>query len=83
MTGRRQYAPRSAMTVDGLAIFALLRVEIVRVGWSETARRCGIDRTALHRAFRDKPATRSPHFGTIMAVADALGLEFTVRRRAQ
>ena len=63
------------------AVCSLVRREIIRVGWSETARRCGMDRTALHRAF--PPAcNRNPSFVTLTNVAAAVGLEFTVRKAA-
>lgn len=74
-------AGRPALTEDGRAICALVRSEIVRVGWSEIARRSGMDRTALHRAFPPK-GDRNPSFRTMTSVADAVGLEFTVRRKA-
>lgn len=72
------YASRCGMTADAEAVRRVLRAEIVRVGWSETARRCGMDRTALHRVFRINPATRCPNFATIASVAQALNLEITV-----
>jgi DNA-binding phage protein len=70
------------VTAAELAIWQALRDAIVRTGWSETARRVGMDRTALHRAFgATKPSTRSCHFATIMAVADAVGLELRIAPR--
>lgn len=68
-------------TPDSTAVVAAPRAAIVRTGWSETARRCGLDRTSLHRAFRANPSTRSPNLGTVAAVALALGLELTIRER--
>lgn len=56
----KPYAPRCGLTGDAVAICQLLRAEIVRVGWSRTAKLSGID----------------------LGVANALGLEFTVRRRS-
>lgn len=75
--------PCAELTPDGQAICALLRGEIARVGWSETARRAGVDRCNLHRAFPADPGKRNPSFATVTEVARALGLEVTVRRRAR
>ena len=68
-----------AMTRDADAIVNLLREEIERVGWSEVARRSGIERTALHRAFQARRG-RAPAFTTVMFVAEALGVKLEARR---
>jgi DNA-binding phage protein len=80
---RGPYAPRRPLTADGHAICALVRAEIVRVGWSKTAALSGVERSALHRAFPANGMSRVPSFATVTAVAAAVGLEFTVRRRGQ
>lgn len=68
------------MTRDAEAICEELRAAIVRTGWSETARRCGIDRTALHRSFRPKRGNGQPSFVTVSLVAEALGLRLSIER---
>lgn len=73
---------KGQLTPDARAICALVRREIVRTGWSETARRAGVERTALHRAFPPR-GQRNPSFVTFTNVAAAVGLEFTVRKVAQ
>jgi DNA-binding phage protein len=57
-----------------------VREAIVRVGWSETARRSGYDRCNLHRAFRKNSRT-VPNLATIVDVAEAVGLKIEVRER--
>jgi DNA-binding phage protein len=79
---RLKYRPRTEPTPDARDICAILRDEIVRTGWSETARRAGVERTALHRAFQASPGKHNPSFATVTKTAQALGLEFTVRRKA-
>jgi DNA-binding phage protein len=69
------------MTPDGQLICARLRKAIIKTGWSETARRVGMDRTALHRAFAPHRGNRTPSFVTISLVAQALGLKLTVYER--
>lgn len=76
-----KYASRNPLTPGGQAICARLRAEIVRAGWSKTALAAGVERTALHRAFPAKPSQHNPHFSTIAAVADALGLDLVIARR--
>jgi DNA-binding phage protein len=73
---------RRALTADAQVICARLRTEIIRTGWSETARRSGVERAALHRAFMGG-GKRVPSFQTIASVAQALGLEFSLQRRAK
>jgi DNA-binding phage protein len=67
------------MTRDARAIIDMLREEIKRVGWSETARRSGLDRTSLHRAFQERQH-RFPSFVTVSLVAMALGVKLEARK---
>lgn len=60
-----------------------LRAAIVRTGWSETARRSGVDRCNLHRAFTaERRGGGLPSFATVAAVARALGLRLCVFERS-
>jgi probable addiction module antidote protein len=79
----KPYTPRCGLTADAQALIAALREEIISVGWSATARQAGLNRCSLHRAFRATPGQSVPNFDTIMAVANALGLELTVRRKPE
>jgi DNA-binding phage protein len=60
-----------------------IRTAIERQGWSETARRSGISRVTLHRAFGDtrrKAAVNAgPSLATIERVLPSIGLELAVR----
>lgn len=67
------------MTRDARAIIDMLREEIERVGYSETARRSGVDRTSLHRAFQRRTG-RLPAFSTIALVAMALSVRLEARK---
>lgn len=67
------------MTPAAQAVCAFLRARIVRTGWSKTGRLTGIDRTALHRAFPDKPTDRAPSFRTIDKVAATFGLRLVLQ----
>lgn len=49
------------------------------MGMSEVSRRTGLGRESLYKALS---ADGNPHFGTILKVAKALGLEFSVRPAA-
>jgi len=66
-------------------MIARIREAIVRVGWSETARRCGIDRVTLHRAFGTTPKVKGPRgpigpsFDTVLAVLPAVGLKLIIK----
>lgn len=60
------------------AIVAAIRPAIEQLGWSETARRCGLHRTHLHHAF-GRNADRTPKLQTIERVLPALGLQLTVQ----
>lgn len=64
------------------AICGELRAEIVRVGWSATARLTGVDRTVLHRAFPVDRKHRGCHFETVCLVAEKLGFELFMGRRS-
>jgi DNA-binding phage protein len=68
------------MTPAGQALFAQIRVAIVRQGWSETARRSGVRRETLHRTFGPNPDIRAPNLNTIDAVVTALGLRLSLTR---
>lgn len=70
------------MTPDAQAICAILRAAIVRTGWSETARRSGVNRVTLHRCFPHRGSGTNPSLATIAAVAGALSLQLTVSERA-
>lgn len=65
-----------------MTVVSEIRAAIVRMGWSETARRSGVDRTVLHRTFAEKPR-KGPSLRTIERVLPALGLELAVRERGQ
>lgn len=60
-----------------------IRDAIERQGWSETARRSGITRTTLHRAFGDTRrkhcVSARPSFTTIERVLPHVGLELAAR----
>jgi DNA-binding phage protein len=62
----------------------VLREAIARVGWTETARRCGIDRVTLHRAFGTTPKVKGPRgpigpsLDTVLAVLPAVGIELSI-----
>lgn len=60
----------------------MIRAGIERAGWSETARRSGIDRTTLHRNF-PKCGSGNPKLETIVAVLPHVGLELTLSESAQ
>ena len=61
-------------TAHGRRVVETLAAETRHVGWSETARRSGIDRTVLHRAFRNQRLS----FVTVQCVARALGYRLTL-----
>lgn len=64
-----------------MTIIEQIRAGIERIGWSETSRRCGVDRTVLHRTFGNNP--RGPSLRTIQRVLPALGLELSIRKLGQ
>jgi probable addiction module antidote protein len=66
------------VTRDARDIVDVLGAEVKRVGYTETARRTGIDRCSLHRAFRSKSSM--PAFSTIALVAMAVGVKLEARR---
>lgn len=74
----KPYRPRVQRTADVERLCAELKEEIGCVGWSETARRAGVDRTALHRAFSGRRNTAN--LTTIAAVANALGFHLVLAR---
>jgi DNA-binding phage protein len=81
--GRALVARRIGLTPDAQAVRARLRREIVRTGWTETARRTGYARGALHRAFAGAPGRQqSVSFNMIAGVAQALGFDLRVTPRA-
>ncbi len=65
-----------------MTVVEQIRAGIERLGWSETARRCGVDRTQLHRAFGHNPR-KGTSLRTIERVLPALGLELTVKELGQ
>lgn len=65
------------MSPYGTALVAQLREAIVRTGWSETARRAGVNRCALHRSFK---RGGTPSFERIDAVAEAVGMRVSLTR---
>jgi DNA-binding phage protein len=71
------YRRRAQLSPDARAICAVLRAEIIRAGWSATARLANIGRASLHRAFPADPGKSAPSFATVADVARALGLELT------
>jgi len=58
-----------AFVADALGVIARAR------GMSEVAREAGVSRESLYRALS---AEGNPEFGTVMRVAQALGLKFSV-----
>lgn len=68
------------MTPDAQALCVQLRAGIVRTGWSEMARRTGLDRCALHRSFPEIRGNRSMNLMTAALVANALGLRLSLTR---
>lgn len=80
------YSPRHVLTPAARAILVQLRAEIVRAGWCATARRTGYDRSALARAFPAAvpmpSSTKCPNLATVADVAQALGFDLVLRRKA-
>lgn len=65
---------------DASASVAFIRARIETVGWSETARRSGLHRCHLHRAFgANRRGSGLPTLRTLTALLPVLGLELTVR----
>ena len=58
-----------AFVADALGVIARAR------GMTEVAREAGVSRESLYRALS---AEGNPEFGTVMRVAGALGLKFTI-----
>jgi DNA-binding phage protein len=67
--------PCDDITHDGAAVIDTLRSQIERIGWSETARRSGIARETLHKAFK----RRTMSFMTVQRVAQAVGVRLDAR----
>lgn len=61
---------------------ATVRARIQSVGWSETARRSGINRVTLHRCFGER-ARNDPGLETIVAVLPHVGLELAATESPQ
>lgn len=76
-----RYKPRLDLTPDARRLCDALRAEIVVAGWSATARRAGVDRMALHRAFPPVRRGRNPSFPMVAEVARSLGFELTLTRK--
>lgn len=64
-------------------IVPIVRAAIQRVGWSETARRAGVDRVTLHRCFGARPNGRGPQLSTLLAILPHVGLSLTVKELNQ
>ena len=62
-----------AFVADALGVVARAR------GMTEVAREAGVSRESLYRALS---ADGNPEFGTVMRVAQALGLQFSVTHKA-
>lgn len=58
-------------------VLAKIRAGIERVGWSETARRSGVARSHLHRAFGAN-GRGGPSLNTIERVLPHVGLDLDV-----
>lgn len=69
-----------SVTRDAFEVIAVIREEIEHVGYAEVARRSGLDRTFLYRAFRDR-TDGCPNFVTVALAAEALGMRIEVVRR--
>jgi DNA-binding phage protein len=65
-----------------MSVVADIRAGIERVGWTETARRSGIDRGTLHRSF-GKNARRIANLSTVERVVPHIGLALTVTEARQ
>lgn len=63
-------------------VIAAIRAAIERIGWSETARRSGVERTHLHRSFGEN-GREWPSLSTIERVLPHLGLRLRVERVEQ
>lgn len=68
------------VTSDAYSVIAVIREEIEHVGYAEVARRSGLDRTFLYRAFRDR-SDGCPNFVTVATVVEALDMRIEVVRR--
>ena len=62
-----------AFVADALGVIARAR------GMTEVAREAGVSRESLYRALS---AEGNPEFGTVMRVAQALGLQFSITTKA-
>jgi DNA-binding phage protein len=69
------------LTRDARRVLNQLGDAVADAGWTATARRSGVDRVTLHRLFGNMPGrtTNAPNFATLCLIAEALGLELTVR----
>lgn len=61
-------------------VISVIREEIEHVGYAEVARRSGLDRTFLYRAFQDR-SDGCPNFVTVALTAEALGMRIEVVRK--
>lgn len=65
------------MSGPGTGIIPEIRAGIERVGWTETARRSGLERTQLHRAF-GKNGRQCPSLATVERLLPHVGLRLAV-----
>lgn len=59
--------------MDELRAEVVWRVERVRGGWCTVAKRAGVERASLYRAFKMKG--RQPTLTTLLKVTEALGMK--------
>lgn len=68
-------------TSSGQGLVGRIRAGIERVGWSETARRSGVDRVKLHRTFGERMGHGNPRLELLLAVLPHVGLSLSVTER--
>ena len=79
--GKAGAAPETMSWAD--VLIGLIGEEIAEIGWSETARRSGYDRSYLHNTFGERRRKHNPSLRVVCDVAEAVGMEVQiVRRRA-
>lgn len=60
-------------------LIAIIRERVEQVGWSEAARRAGVDRCNLHRSLGPRHAQFPASLRTLQKLLPAIGLELTVK----
>lgn len=60
-------------------LIALIRARVEQIGWSESARRAGVDRCNLHRSLGPRSAQFPASLRTLQKLLPAIGLELTVK----